>query len=231
MQFSVIIPTRNREFYLADAVASALRQRDVSLEVLVVNDGTELSHTFTDARVTVLDNHQQGAAVARNLAIGQAHGRFIAFLDDDDYWIDTGHLARAAQTLSETCDFFFADGTLRYVDGRPDRAFAEDADSLSLRHNNTILMSTVCYKREMHRKLGLFDTELPYYYDWDWYLRLAQAGYRFARHPESVVAIRVHPASESARANESARRDNLEKLCRKHDLGALPLKNHADFAS
>src|SRR5882724_8836597 len=92
-QFSVVIPTRNRETYLPQAVDSVLAQKDVSLELLVVNDGDPLQPTFHDPRVRVLNNHKRTAVPARNLGVEQAKGRFIAFLDDDDFWIDDRYLA------------------------------------------------------------------------------------------------------------------------------------------
>ncbi len=229
IDFSVIIPTHNREAYLAEAVASVHAQQGVTLEVLVINDGDALQHAPKNIRL--FDNHHRGAVTARNLALFEARGTHIAFLDDDDYWTDPNHLLRARDALQSKCDFYFTDGTLKYVDGRPDRRFAENADAESLRHNNTILMSSICYKLALHETLGNFDPELPFYYDWDWYLRLTAASFQMLRHAESSVAIRVHPASESARANQNARRLNLEKLCKKHRLGKLPLKNHADFAT
>jgi glycosyltransferase involved in cell wall biosynthesis len=229
IDFTVIIPTYNREVYLGDATASAHAQQGVSLEVIVVNDGQRLSRDPENC--TLIYNEGQGAVAARNLGLSIAKGRYIAFVDDDDYWTDPHHLARAKAAMESGYDFTFADGTLKYVDGRPDRKFAEAADAQSLRQDNTILMSSVCYRRALHEALGNFDPALPYYYDWDWYLRLTAAGHRMLRHADSVVVIRVHPTSESAAANHEARENNLNLLCKKHGLGKLPLKSHADFAS
>jgi glycosyltransferase involved in cell wall biosynthesis len=229
IDFTVIIPTFNREAYLADAIASAHAQAGVSLEVIVVNDGKKLSREPDDC--ILLYNEGQGAVTARNLALSVARGTHIAFVDDDDYWTDPQHLARAGAALQAGYDFTFADGTLVYSDGRPDRKFAEPADAHSLKSNNTILMSSVCYRRALHKTLGNFDLALPYYYDWDWYLRLTSAGHKMLRHPEAVVSIRVHPTSDSAAANHEVRQRNLEMLCKKHSLGTLPIKSHADFAT
>jgi glycosyltransferase involved in cell wall biosynthesis len=229
IDFTVIIPTFNREAYLVEAVASAQAQQGVSLEVIVVNDGEKLARH--PDHCILLNNKGKGAVAARNLALTKARGSFIAFVDDDDFWIDPNHLARSLAAFRQGYDLTFADGTLKYVDGRPDRKFSEAADAQSLRHNNTILMSSVCYRRALHQTLGNFDPELPYYYDWDWYLRITSAGHRIVRHPEPVVAIRVHPTSDSAAANQVVRQRNLEMLCKKHSLGTLPIKSHADFAT
>ncbi|MDP8996312.1 MAG: glycosyltransferase family 2 protein, partial [Pseudomonadota bacterium] len=90
-QFSVIIPTRNREHYLQEAVASVLAQQDIDLELLVANDGEPLSISFNDSRVRILENEKRTAVPARNLGVVNAKGEFIAFLDDDDFFIDPQH--------------------------------------------------------------------------------------------------------------------------------------------
>lgn len=227
--FSVIIPTCNRPQFLAEAAASVLAQRDVEFELLVVNDGDALSPLPPDPRVRHLENGRRGAVAARNLGVDKARGRAIAFLDDDDVWIDPRHLAKAAAALNEGAAFTFADGEMRYEDGSPPRAFTLDATPASLSRDNTILISAVTYMRDLHHKLGPFDVTLPYYWDWDWYLRVARSGARLRRIASPVVAIRVHADNMSGEARRQARQDNLSALAHKHGLGNLRLRNHTDF--
>ena len=74
------------------AVATALSQVGVDLEVIVVDDGSADQTTarlseVADARLRVLRlRTPQGGARARNLGISEARGQWIAFLDDDDVW-------------------------------------------------------------------------------------------------------------------------------------------------
>jgi glycosyltransferase involved in cell wall biosynthesis len=227
-RFSVIIPTKNRVNYVREAVNSVLAQSLADFELLVVNDGDPFSLDIADHRIKLLDAGGKGAAAARNLALFKAHGEFIAYLDDDDWWTDPNHLTRAANQLKNH-KFFFADGTMRHMDGSPDQPFCQNASAESLRSDNTILMSTICYASSLHKELGTFDTTLPYYYDWDWYLRVAKAGHLFQRHAGPVVAIRVHAQNESGATKIPERRANLDRLAAKHGLGKIPLKNHTDF--
>ena len=226
-QFSVIIPTRNRETYLGDAVKSVLSQQGVSLELLIVNDGEPLTITFKDPRVRVLDNRKRTAVPARNLGVSNAAGTYIAFLDDDDFWIDPHHLEKAQAQFDQYADFYFADGEMWFFDGRV-KLFALDATATSLEKDNTILISAVCYRRCIHDKLGAFDEALPYYWDWDWYLRVARGGFKLFHQSSPVVCIRVHENNMSGQ-NETARRANLDALQGKHNLPPIPLKNHTDF--
>ncbi len=226
--FTVIIPTRNRPDFLRESVHSVLRQDYSDFELLIVNDGDKAVADFHDQRIRVLDNHQRGAVPARNLAVGAALGKHIAFLDDDDQWIDRSFLTRAAVAL-RTCDFVFADGEMRFPGEASPRIFSEDADAQSLERDNTILISAVCYNNALHEMLGSFDEALPYYWDWDWYLRVARSGQRFCHLKKPVVDIRIHAQNMSGDSNVTARRANLDAFAAKHGLPFIALKNHADF--
>ena len=159
--FSVIIPTCNRPQFLADAVASVLAQRDADFELLIVNDGIELPPPPADPRLRHLENARRGAIAARNLGIASARGDWISWLDDDDLWKDPLHLARAASRLGDGADFTFADGVMQFDTGAPPRLFAKDASAETLARDNTILLSAVSYRRDLHDRLGGFEPSLP----------------------------------------------------------------------
>jgi glycosyltransferase involved in cell wall biosynthesis len=231
MDFSVIIPTHNRPQYLLQAVESVLAQTNVSFEILIVDDGNISLPSFSDGHIKILSNNQQGPVAARNLGAADARGDYIAFLDDDDWWTEKDFLLRSLEILENETDFTFADGTLVFDDGSKNIPFAFDADAISLESNNSILISTVCYARTLHSALGTFDEQLPYYWDWDWYLRVARSGVALKRLALSKAAIRVHAGNMSNAAQEKTRRDNLDALTKKHGLAPLALKNHLSLAS
>lgn len=90
---SVIIPAYNAEDFIDEALSSALAQTYPHFEIIVVDDG---SHDRTadvvkaradqDSRIRLITQENSGVAAARNLAIRQARGNFIAPLDADDLW-------------------------------------------------------------------------------------------------------------------------------------------------
>jgi glycosyltransferase involved in cell wall biosynthesis len=228
MLITCIIPTRNRPDYIAQSAASVLAQDHSDLELIIVNDGEISVPSFDDPRVRILNSGQAGAVPARNLGASQARGDAIAWLDDDDVWTDSHFLSACANYLNTGSAFVFADGALVFPDGRR-KAFAKDANSESLQRDNTILISAVCYRRSLHRSLGAFDETLPYYWDWDWYLRVARAGHLMTRLMTPIVDIRIHENNMSGQINARLRTANLQLLCDKHGLTEVPLKSHIDF--
>lgn len=86
---SIGIPCFNAERWLGEAIESALRQTWLACEVIVVDDGStdrsrEIVQGFGD-RVRLLEGAHQGGNHARNLALKNARGEWVQFLDADDY--------------------------------------------------------------------------------------------------------------------------------------------------
>lgn len=228
---SAIIPTRDRPHYLEAAAKSLVSQSLPPVEILIVDDGSGVPQAIANLvpSIRVLNNHRRGPVPARILGVQAAKGDAILFLDDDDWLTDANYLAAVSAAHDTDADFCFCDGTMVFDSGAPPLVFAKDADAASLARDNTILISGVCYARRLHAGLGNFDTALPFYWDWDWYLRVARSGARLHRIADPRVAIRVHDGNMSGESNEAERRANLDRLAAKHGLGLLVLKNHVSL--
>ena len=231
--FSVVIPTRDRQHFLRQAIDSVLAQHHGAHEIIVVDDGEGAAEAVGHLHhsIRVLDNQRRGPVAARILAVRAATGECVAFLDDDDWWTDPNYLDLAAAAFDGGATFTYADGIMAFEDSRPPLPFAFQADADSLVSDNTILISAVIYRSSLHSRLGLFDESLPYYWDWDWYLRVARDGHRLVHISSPVVAIRVHARNMSGESLEAERRANLDRFAAKHQLPPLPLKNHLDIAT
>jgi glycosyltransferase involved in cell wall biosynthesis len=230
---SVVIPTRGRHHFLKQAIASVLAQTHAPKEIIVVDDGEGADEAVGNMHPTirVLDNRERGPVPARNMGVAHATGDCICFLDDDDWFTDVSYLDKAALAFDLGGAFCYADGIMAFEDGRPSLPFAFHADAETLARDNTILISGVVYRRSLHDELGPFDEALPFYWDWDWYLRIARAGHELTHIQKSVVAIRVHAQNMSGESLERQRRANLDAFSTKHGLPPIPLKNHLDIAT
>lgn len=103
---SVIIPAFNSEKTLKTAVSSALAQ-DVPLEVLVIDDCSRcpareaLGELASDERIRIFRNDRnRGVAYSRNRGVREARGRYVAFLDADDWWAK-GKLRRQLEVMHQ----------------------------------------------------------------------------------------------------------------------------------
>lgn len=90
---SVVIPAHNAEKFLAETLRSARAQTYPNLEIVVVDDGSTDGtaaiverHARDDSRIRLIRQANAGVARARNCAIEEARGEFIAPLDADDLW-------------------------------------------------------------------------------------------------------------------------------------------------
>lgn len=122
---SVIMPAYNSAPFIREAIESVLVQEDVTFELIVVDDhSTDATydivrkHQWEDRRIRVFRQAENlGPAAARNRAIREASGRYIAFLDADDRWKpgklarQIGHMRTTSSALSFTMyDLIDADG-------------------------------------------------------------------------------------------------------------------------
>ena len=87
---SVIIPLYNADRYISEALQSVINQTYPEIEILVINDGStdnslEITRKFESDKVKVYSQSNKGASAARNYGLKEAKGKYIQFLDADDY--------------------------------------------------------------------------------------------------------------------------------------------------
>lgn len=235
---SVLVPTFNRPQLLLRALRSLQAQLYPDWEVLVVDDGDgsglEAARGLGDPRVRTMPNAGRGQVQARNTALGAASGEIIALLDDDDWWEDHTHLHRVLRALKSGPALVYRGGYLVQERGGLELErlpFDFAATPESLRQDNTILATGIAYPRSFHDELGPFDPEVSDYWDWDWYLRVTEAGYPLVQLPGRGVVVSMHGSNLSYSARQDERQRNLDRLSAKHGLSGIKLKDHRIIAS
>jgi glycosyltransferase involved in cell wall biosynthesis len=208
---SVITPAYNVAAYLGDAVRSALAQTFVDLELLIVDDGstdgtaaTAFQYAATDSRVRVLQKVNGGISSARNFALRQARGRFIAILDSDDVWLPE-YLASQVEILEARPEVAIVTGNGWFLGGAADGELARpwpDArphpDLASLLDDETAVFILSVFRRDVYEAIGEFDESLRTNEDYDYWLRAACAGFRFYRNDRPLGRYRRREDSLSS---------------------------------
>lgn len=87
---SVIIPVYNTEKYISFAIESVLKQTLDSIELIVINDGSKdnskaIIEKYKADNVIIINKENEGSGIARNIGIDNAKGKYVFFLDSDDY--------------------------------------------------------------------------------------------------------------------------------------------------
>ncbi|MGB5420453.1 glycosyltransferase family 2 protein [Algibacter sp.] len=101
--FSVIIPLYNKEKYIEATLKSVLKQTFLDFEVVIVDDGStdnslNIVSQFKNSKITLLEQKNLGASCARNKAISNSKGKYIAPLDADDIWYEN-HLSELKKLI------------------------------------------------------------------------------------------------------------------------------------
>lgn len=178
---SVIIPTYNRSSFLKRSIESVLSQTYQNFELIVCDDGSndnsfEIIKKYL-SKITYIKQSNKGVSAARNLGIKVSSNPYIAFLDSDDEW--------QKDKLSKQADFFNKNpqSLLVHTDEEWIRngkiinkklIHQKSGNDLFEKSLNLCLISpsSVCMKKSLFTKFGLFAEDLPACEDYDLWLRL-----------------------------------------------------------
>ncbi len=173
MLISVIIPAYNASNYIANAVHSALEQEDLAendVEVIVLNDcspddmDTAMKPFECNPAVRYIKNETNlGVAETRNRGIKMARGRYVAFLDADDWW-EPDKLAAQIAVLEEThAPLCCSARALHAADGTPIGRTIPVPQRITyeeLLHTNTIPCGSVVMPTNIAREFYMSHAEL-----------------------------------------------------------------------
>jgi glycosyltransferase involved in cell wall biosynthesis len=223
---SVIVPTRDRPDLLANAIRSALGQSYDTIEICIVDDGSDPPVTLApdlaaDERVHLTRVESSiGPAAARNLAIEQSRGELLAFLDDDDEWLPDKTARQVASLTADVagvqCGWEFHDDLGLVFTFVPD--LERDLPRLLL-ERPAMAPSSVLLRRSAFDTAGGFDPSLRRMEDWDLWLRVADR-YCLSLVPDVLVRRRGHPGRIVAAEELPAFEVMIERL--RPRLAALP---------
>lgn len=203
---TIVISTRDRWSLLAsNALRAALLQENVDFEVVVVDDGSTAKaprdlQGLDDERVRLVRHaNPRGVATTRNTGLREAHGDWVAFLDDDDLWAPT-KLRRQLEAAEAAGARFVYAGAV-WVDERRQLLHGHAPPSPETLARELLQWnvlwgggSNVLARRDLLESLGGFDEALFQLADWDLWIRLALTA-RAAVVTDPLVALVVHRES------------------------------------
>lgn len=199
---TAIITTHNRKDLLKRAINSVLQQTYSNIELIVVDDCStdetcDLCKNFPLQYIFIPQKESKGGNYARNLGIKAAKGEYIAFLDDDDYWLPEKIEKQVNLLESKNCELVYCSSTLeiiskdsiKYRDVLPNPLYQGDMHKKILL-NICCTTSNILVKRTALFKVGLFDENLRFWQEYELTIRLAQRKpFYFVNSPLSIYRI------------------------------------------
>jgi glycosyltransferase involved in cell wall biosynthesis len=215
--FTVAMPAYNAEQTIAASIRSVLAQTRTDFELIVVDDGStdataDIARRFSDQRIRVLRQENQGLGASRNRAVAEARGRYVSMLDSDDLWLPV-----YLETMGAALD---ADGRagLAYTDawvlndrtGRIRKTTAMHYQNpplsppldpleflrLLVVRGNFIFTSTTVRRSTLHAVAG-FNMLRTRAEDYELWLRIVANGYRAVRVAGTLAVYRKRSGSLS----------------------------------
>lgn len=193
---SVIMATYNHAQFVARAMESVLTQQGVDFEFLIADDGSTdetqaVIASISDKRIRFFPNKEnRGAAIVTNELIGRAEGEFIALINSDDFWVDTGKLAYQLNVLRENPSVGACFGRATFVDEQGNELVSSEVQWLDvfcsgrrsrgkwLRHffdrGNCLCHPTVFIRKSCYEELGGYDNRLRQLPDFEMWVRLVK---------------------------------------------------------
>lgn len=202
--FSIILPTYNRAHLLPKAIDSVIAQTFNDWECIIMDDAStdnteEVVKQFQDPRIRYFKNKVNlERSVSRNTGIEQAKGKYICFLDSDDYHLPE-HLEKFYQkiqqlkiTFQEKFDpitFLFSNAWNETEDGQRSERLCPDfleMDPYSYFMRYTVNPQRWCIHHQIFKQVK-FDSKVTICEDMDTSLRIAAAGYPISQIPERTT--------------------------------------------
>lgn len=189
---SVVLPVRDGERFLSEALDSVLTQGYEPLELIVVDDGsTDRSGDIARAcGARVIQQEAEGLASARNAGIAAARGELIAFIDADDVWL-AGKLERQVEYLLDHADIGFIYTSWTFL-VEPGATVPPQFGTDWRRPHAGYLPSSLMVRRKILEQVGLFDPTYAIGEDVDWLARANHAGALHDVLPDVLVRYRIH---------------------------------------
>lgn len=222
----IVVPTYNSEKYLRQTLDSALAQKNVSFEVIVIDDCS------TDSTCSILEEYDCRVRVYRrsantgisanvNYAISKTEAEFILLLGHDDM-LEPAHLAAMIEAFDNKTGFVFCNANKVDSAGefiKEARNNEEQVKKLlnikfELAVDNFISSCGAVFRKSLFEQIGGWDESFKYYGEWLSYIKYASLmGVKYERSVRP--SYRVHETNITKQIAKSDSLENYKDICRK----------------
>lgn len=236
---SVVIPAYNREKTIGRCLRSVLSQTVFPREVIVVDDGSSDNtigevYSLKNEKIQVIKGAHCGAQAARNKGIQHASGKYIAFLDSDDKWVENKLEVQVPLLDNREDVAVYSDCMIIDENNKTHRVWklhGPDHDTYrSLLEGGGPMFQGLITSKKALLNIGLLDEKVEAYQEWETFIRLAKL-YKMIHVHEPLFHYYYHDGETISKDPMKAIR-GYSYIVDKHrkeiinNCGVKPLLNH-----
>lgn len=224
---SVIIPTHNRSNLLIEAIKSVINQSYQDYEILVIDDAStddteEVIKSINNEKIIYIKNESSmGGSQTRNIGIKRSSGEYIAFLDDDDIWLEN-KLEKQIKIIKENEDVGIVSCSNIEIDNNYNIVGEKLRNSFKLMKNKEAFhkmlvenfiggASNVLIRKKCLEEVNGFTPCLKSAQETNLYIKILSKGWDLFVCPEILVLYRIHSLYRIS-DNVEAKKEGLEQL-------------------
>jgi teichuronic acid biosynthesis glycosyltransferase TuaG len=241
---SVIVTTYNRKDLLSTTINSILKQTYSNFELIIIDNFSDYNFpdfiaAFKDDRIIHFQNNNNGViAINRNYGINQAKCDFLAFCDDDDYWVEDKLEQQIKHIINDKS--IIGVGTNAYLFGKVNRLKRPELkDDTLLRFENIVELKSNILSSLLIRKGDCFfdeSEEMRYTEDFEFGLQLVhKSGKPIKLLAKPLVYYRLHESNNISILNNSINSINAinkyQKYIPQNQLTKLYSKTYTNLGS
>lgn len=221
---SIIIPVKNAEKYIGQALSSILIEIEMPLEVILIDDQSEdesisVVKKIADQRVRILKGESRGISSALNIGLEATRGEIIMRCDADDYYPKT-RIQQQYQFLSKHTEFIAVCGSFATVDPKGNLVSRLNCGEEAIEITEELLkgitrthLGTFAVRASIIEKTGGFRDYFQSAEDIDFQLRLSEQG-KIWYQPETWYYYRLHDTSIT-HTSTNRKREFFDQIARK----------------
>ena len=209
---SIIVPIYNAEKYLNKCIDSIINQTKKELEIILINDGsTDNSETiikkYDDKRIKYFKNKNQGIGKTRNFGIDKATGKYIMFLDSDDFLELNACEKMYEKAEKEKLDIVVCDYYRYFDNGKKEEVKLPDFKNSSLKDNPNIISEHLSpwakiYKTDLIKKNNIKFVENLKYEDAPFVIEALDCAKKIGKINSPLNYYVIHEQSETTVRDE-----------------------------
>ncbi len=204
---SVIIPTYNRAEYISEAIESVLKQTYTNFELIIINDGSTdetqniiEEYAKKDKRIKIFKNEvNKNTVYSRNKGISHAKGKYIAWLDDDDVYMEN-KLEAQVEFMEKNQDIVLSGTDISLKNGDNRRVYlgpveydTEKAEIVFLLERLPVILGTTIWRADFFKKYNIkFNPEFALPEDLWIYDRIFANKGKIVTIPKTLYKYRAH---------------------------------------